>query len=402
MPRYRYEALGAGGEVRSGEVSAATREAAISRLRQRRIVPLNVTETRGQASLKALFRRRTVNEKDLVLFTREFAILLGAGMPLDRTLSRLDAIISEGPMSGVAGDLLRRVKGGSALADALIARPEVFPPFYAGMVRAGEAGGALVPVLERLAEMLAKAEALKASIRSALTYPTLVLLITGLSLAVLLVFVVPEFRPMFDRAGAELPPSARIVLGISDFVQDWGMLFGAALLAALLLIRQQSLSDEGRVRLDRAALGAPLFGELVRKIETARFCRSLGTLRANGVTLVEAVGIAAGTLANRAVAEAARGITGALSRGEGLATPMRRTGCFPDLALQLIEVGEESGRLEDMLLQVADVYDTEVERTVQRLLALLAPTVTIVLGCLIALIIGAIMSAILGSYDLAL
>jgi len=216
------------------------------------------------------------------------------------------------------------------------------------------------------------------------------------------VFVIPEFRPIFEDAGIDLPLTTRIVLVFSDLAVEWGWLLLIGLLAALLALRRFSMSAAGRLGLDRRLLGAPLLGELVRRIETARFCRSLGTLRANGVTLIDAVAIAAGTLANKAVSQAALGITGPLAKGEGLSTPMRRTGCFPPLALQLIEVGEESGRLEDMLLQVADVYDKEVERSIQRLLAMLAPLVTILLGFLIAFIIGSILAAILGTYDIAL
>jgi general secretion pathway protein F len=249
--------------------------------------------------------------------------------------------------------------------------------------------------------MLERSEALRARISAALLYPLLVLILTGLSLVVLLVFVIPEFRPIFEGAEMKLPLPTIIVLAFSDFALEWGWLLLVGLLVALLTLKRFTMAETGRVRLDRWILGMPLLGELVRRIETARFCRSLGTLRANGVTLTDAVGIAADTLNNRAVAGAARQIIGPLTTGMGLSAPMRQTGCFPPLALQLIEVGEESGRLEDMLLQVADVYDKEVERGIERMLALLTPTVTILLGCLVAFIIGSILAAILGSYDIA-
>jgi len=207
---------------------------------------------------------------------------------------------------------------------------------------------------------------------------------------------------MFEESGIEPPMSTRIVLAASEMVNTWGWLLLAGLLAALLVIRSMGLRPETSRRLDAWFLRVPLIGSILRRIETARFCRSLGTLRANGVVLVEAVGIAAGTLTNRAFAEAVRQIAGPLSRGEGLAGPMRRTGLFPPLALQLVEVGEESGELHEMLLQVADIHDTEVEREVQRALALLAPAVTVLLGLVIAFIVGSMLGAILGSYDLAI
>jgi general secretion pathway protein F len=404
VAQFEYRAIAPGGEVVLGEIAAASREAAIGGLRRKGVVPLRVAEARSGGGRRAFasLRRRKPNVKDLMLFTRELAILLAAGIALDRALATLERIVVDGPMRGLPGQVLDAVKGGASLADALASRGDVFPAFYVGMVRAGEAGGSQVLVLERLANMLERSEALKASIRSALLYPLLVLIITGLSLVVLLVFVIPEFRPMFEDAGVDLPLSTRIVLVFSDLAVEWGWLLLIGLLAALLALRRFSVSEAGRLRLDRWLLGAPLLGELVRRIETARFCRSLGTLRANGVALIDAVGIAAGTLGNRAVSEAARQTIGPLAKGEGLSTPMRRTGCFPPLALQLIEVGEESGRLADMLLQVADVYDKEVERSIERLLALLAPLVTILLGFLIAFIIGSILAAILGTYDIAL
>ncbi|HUS55153.1 MAG TPA: type II secretion system F family protein [Thermohalobaculum sp.] len=405
MAQFQYKAIASGGEVLMGEIAADTREAAIDGLRNKGVVPLRVEARRSakpQLSVgRLLHLRRKVGTKDLMLFTREIGILLAAGIPLDRTLAILDGIVVDGPLQGLPEQILDAVKGGASLSDALQSRSDVFPTFYVGMVRAGEAGGSLVAVLERLSNMLERSEALRARISAALLYPLLVLILTGLSLVVLLVFVIPEFRPIFEGAEMKLPLPTIIVLAFSDFALEWGWLVLVGLLVGLLALRRVTMAETGRIRLDRWILGMPLLGELVRRIETARFCRSLGTLRANGVTLIDAVGIAADTLNNRAVSEAARRTIGPLSTGKGLSGPMRRTGCFPPLALQLIEVGEESGRLEDMLLQVADVYDKEVERGIERMLALLTPTVTILLGCLVAFIIGSILAAILGSYDIA-
>jgi general secretion pathway protein F len=405
MAQFQYKAIASGGEVLVGEIAADSREAAISGLRGKGVVPLRVEARRGGnrsfSASRLLPRRRKAGTKDLMLFTREIGILLAAGIPLDRTLAILDGIVVDGPMQGLPEQILDAVKGGASLSDALQSRSDVFPTFYVGMVRAGEAGGSLVAVLERLSNMLERSEALRARISAALLYPLLVLIMTGLSLVVLLVFVIPEFRPIFEGAEMKLPLPTIIVLAFSDFVLEWGWLLLIGLLAGLLLLRRFTRTGVGRLRMDRWILGMPLLGELVRRIETARFCRSLGTLRANGVTLIDAVGIAAETLGNGAISEAARRTIGPLSTGKGLSAPMRRTGCFPALALQLIEVGEESGRLEDMLLQVADVYDKEVERGIARMLALLTPTVTILLGCLVAFIIGSILAAILGSYDIA-
>lgn len=399
MPEFHYTALAKGGELATGALSAPSREAAMDALRRRNVAPLEVTEAR--APKRRSRRRRKPTERDLMLFTRELSILLHAGAPADKALAKLDALTGEGAMAGVAGDVLARVEGGASLSEALAARGDIFPPYYAGMVRAGEAGGALPPVLDRIATMLERASALKETLRSALTYPAFVFALTGLSLIVLLVYVVPEFRGMFEEAGAAPPLATRIVLGVSDFFVDWGLVLLAALIAGGFALSRYRATERGRAEIDATLLSAPLIGDLVRKVEAARFCRSLGTLRANGVALVDGVGIAAGTMGNAAAAAAARGVAAPLAEGAGLAQPMRAAGVFPELALHLVEVGEESGRLDLMLLQVADVYDDEVGRTAQRLLAMLAPAVTILLGLLIAFVIGAILSAILGAYDLA-
>ena len=260
----------------------------------------------------------------------------------------------------------------------------------------------MAPVLERLSTMLEKSEALKAKLRSAMTYPLTVLILTGASLLILLLNVVPSFKPIFENAGAELPWSTAMILAASDALTEWGWAGLLVLLAVLLIIRRVQMSTTGARRLDALLVSTPVVGGLIGKVETARFCRSLGTLRANGVALIESLGIAAGTLSNQHLAEAVRRMTPSVARGDGLAAPMRSSRVFPDLAVQLIEIGEENGRLDDMLLQAAEVFDEEVERDLQRALALLTPIVTVVLGVLIAGVIGSILSAILNSYNVAL
>ncbi|MEO0819500.1 MAG: type II secretion system F family protein [Pseudomonadota bacterium] len=408
MARFRYKALGDGGEIRSGQLRAESREDAIGRLRRMGVVPLSIegagAEGAGLAArlgggLRALLPAPRPQGRDLMLLTRELFIMLSAGVTVDRALAKLDGILRRGALAGVPGALLQKVKGGGSLGDAMATRPDVFPAYYVGMVRAGEAGGALAPVLKRLSDMVGRNEALRAKIRSALTYPLIVLTLTGFSLVILFVYVVPEFRPVFEQAGEDMPAPAAAILAASELLTDHGSALLLGLLAVLLLLRR--MQGLGGGRLDRALLHLPLFGGLVRRIETARFCRTLGTLRANGVPLVDGVAIAAGTLGNRVVAAAARAMADPLARGEGLAGPMQAAGVFPELAVQLVEVGEESGKLQDMLLQVAEVFDEEVEESLQRLLALLTPLMTVLLGGLIAFVIGTILSAILSSYDLA-
>src|SRR5262249_51156362 len=236
----------------------------------------------------------------------------------------------------------------------------------------------------------------KEGIRSAMYYPVIVLVVAAVTLVLLLTAVVPEFKPLFEDNGAALPTPMAVLLAVGDFLQAWWWALLAAALALVLAIRAHNRQPQGRLRWHRWLLRLPLFGQLVIKVEVARFTRTLGTLLANGVTP-----LAAGAIGNRAVARAVEGIGGRLKRGEGLARPLRELPLFPRLAAQLVQVGEESGQLEQMLLKVADIYDEEVKRTLQRLVALLVPLVTIGLGMLVAGIIGTMLTAILATYDLS-
>jgi len=293
-----------------------------------------------------------------------------------------------------------RVRGGAALAEALDAHPKVFPNFYVGMVRAGEAGGTLEEVLSRLADGLERAEALRENLRSALRYPAMVVIMAIVSLVVLMTLVIPEFRPMFEDAGAALPLSTSVIIAVSDVLRDYWWLFLGLCLALALAVRQHNRTAAGRLRWDSWWSRAPLFGELIRKVEIARFARTLGTLLANGVSVLNALSMTTEVLGNRAVAQAIGRTQGRLAKGEGLSGPLAESGVVPGLALQLIQVGEETGQLEPMLLRIADIYDEEVKRSVERLLSILVPLMTIALGLLIAAIIGSMMAAILSAYEL--
>jgi len=404
MARFAYKAVGTDGEVVEGEVEAVSRQALIDRLHAQGQVPIRAQEVRGAAgrvlSFKLLRERRHLRRSDVTLLTRELATLLSAGLPLDRALSVLGDLSSAAPVRAVVVEVRDRVRGGAALAEALDAHPKVFPNFYVGMVRAGEAGGTLEEVLGRLADGLERAEALRENLRSALRYPAMVVIMAIVSLVVLMTLVIPEFRPMFEDAGAALPLSTSVIIAVSDVLRDyWWLLLGLCL-ALALLVRQHNRTAAGRLRWDSWWSRAPLFGELIRKVEIARFARTLGTLLANGVSVLNALSMTTEVLGNRAVAQAIGRTQGRLAKGEGLSGPLAESGVVPGLALQLIQVGEETGQLEPMLLRIADIYDEEVKRSVERLLSILVPLMTIALGLLIAAIIGSMMAAILSAYEL--
>lgn len=402
MPQFVYKAIGPGGQVTDGTITADNRTTAMALVRGSGLVPVRMELRRGTRSGRGLFRRDRPSPRDLMLFTRQLAMLVATETPLERALEIVRESQGDGPLAALSGDLLESLRGGASFAETLERRRDVFPSLYSGIVRAGEAGGKLGGALEEIATILERNETLKQTVRSALTYPTLVLILTGVSLVVLLLYVVPEFQPMLEHSGEPLPLATRVVLAASSIASQYGWLLSIGLAAMVLAMWRLRVRAGGSAALDRIVIKIPLIGSLVRRYETARFARTLGVLAGNGVPLLNAVDIAAGVLGNRAIAQAVRAAREPLSRGEGLARPLERSAVFPVMAVQLIRVGEEGGRLSDMLIRIADVFDRETELTVQRLLSLLTPVVTIGLGALIAFIIGSILSAILQSYSAAL
>jgi general secretion pathway protein F len=406
MPMFRYEAVAASGEFVAGEMEAPGESDLVDRLQADGHVPIRI-EIAARVGLPHLFARRSGRagprkSANLALLTHQLAILLHAGLSLDRALEIAQSVVPlRGEKEGVR-DVLNRVRRGASLADAMAAQNGLFPGFYIGMVRAGEAGGSLDQTLRHLAEFLERSEAAREQAKSALMYPLIVLAVGCASIAVLFGFVIPRFRPLFEDAGTALPFAAQAVLAVADVFRDdwWVMLGGLALLAVLAV--QQSHNAASRRRWDRLALRLPLLGELIVKTEVARLARTLGTLLKNGVPALVALSITEETIDNTALREAIAGLAGSVKEGKGLAEPLARIALMPPLVVQLTRVGEETARLEEMLLKLAEIYDQETRRSVERLLALLVPAITIALGALVALVIGSILTAILSVYDLAM
>ena len=418
MPRFSYRAVDTAGQVVQGDMEAADKDALVRELRGQGYWPLHTeagseggrpppdrrARRAGRARPRRTRRRQSapLDAPARALFTRELATLLGAGLPLDRALAGIARQAGMPAMATMAATLLERVRGGGALAEALAAAPESFPRDYVGVVRAGESGGNLAAVLGELAETEERAHALRQELRSALTYPALVLVAAGASIVVLLVAVVPEFQPLFAQAGGPLPWSTRVVLAASEAFRAywWGLpvAVGLAWLGLPHLLRRPRL----RAALDAWALRLPRIGPLVRQAEAVRFARTLGTLLANGVDIVPALDMTVETLRNRSIAEAVAAAAPRLKRGEGLAAPLAESQALPPLTLQLLEVGEQSGRLARMLATLAAIHEQDLRREIARAVALVVPLVTLLLGVVVAALIGAILSAILSSYDLPL
>jgi general secretion pathway protein F len=405
MGLYRYQAAAATGELVTGEMEAADQDGVIARLHAQGYIPIDAREARAGLRSWLPLRgasNRAARPKSLIFLTQQLAMLIQAGLSLDRALEMVLGVVEGKAEQEAVRAVLARVRGGGSLADAMAAQSGMFPPYYIGMVRAAEASGSLDTTLRHLAELLERADAAREQVKSALIYPLLVLATGAGSIAILFAFVIPRFRPLFDGAGAELPFATRIVLGISDGMQNDGLLILVAVLLLALLWRRHVGTPEGRKRWHRRLLKLPLLGALVVKTEVSRFGRTLGTLLRNGVSPLSALLITQETIANLALRDELAGVVDSVKEGRGLAEPLSQTGIVPTLAVNLIRVGEETARLDDMLLKVADIYEQETRRGVDRLLALLVPAVTIGLGIVVALVIGSILTAILSVYDLAL
>jgi general secretion pathway protein F len=406
MPPYRYRAVAASSEVIDGRMEAAAKSAVVDRIHAMGQIPIRVEEIDASplsaVRLEELLAARRMPMRSLALMTGQLATLLNAGLALDDALALLEQLVEKKGEKACLRLLHDRISAGTTLADAMAAQNKVFPEFYVSMVRAGEAGASLEAVLERLADFLERREVTREHVKSALLYPAIVALTCCVSIAILFVFVVPRFRPLFEQGGDALPVSARYLLGLSDFLHDFWWTIILTLLVMIVLLVRLFRNPARRYRWERRLLKLPLIGPLVVKIEVARFSRTLGTLLKNGVSLISALAITRETIRNRIFAEAMATIIDQAETGKGLAEPLQRTAVFPPLAVHLVRVGEESGRQEEMLLKVAEIFETDTRRSIDRMLALLAPALTVVLGLIVAGVIGSILTAILSVYDLTM
>lgn len=409
MPVYHYKAVAAGGEITEGDIDAPSQQAAIDRLQSSGYLPLSADEITGKAVpspplsyFRSVFQRHRVRAQDVAVLTRELATLLQAGLPLDHALRTLEKLGSRMPVKRLVQNIQSCVQDGQTLSDALEAQGPVFNQLYLNTIRAGEASGSLDTVLLRLADYLDRSADLRTNVISALIYPAILLVVAVLSILVLLGFVVPQFVPLFEDAGQALPLLTQFVFGSAEFIRAyWWLLAGILALVAwsgYRLLQQPEL----RRRWDAWCLRAPLYGDLVAKLEVARFTRTLGTLLLNGVPLLRAMAIVREVLTNRVLAEVVGDAAQGLEGGGKLARPLLHSGHFPPLAVELIQVGEETGQIENMLIRIADIYDEEIRMAIKRLLTLIEPVLILGLGAVIALIIVSILMAMLGLNELVI
>jgi general secretion pathway protein F len=398
---YFYKAVASDGRPRSGTLTAATEKSVLSELRKQGLTPVYVGLQASKGFEIKLPGTGGARRRDILFFTQEMSTLLNSGVPLDRALTIASELTERQAFRGVILDVLRLIKGGKSFADALHVYPDHFSDLYINMVRAGEASGSLGLIFSRLAEFERTRDDLRGYIISSLIYPALLALVGLGSIAVLLNYVVPRFASVFEESRLKMPLPTMILLEASKYVQAYGWMVALALLAGGAIFYSFVRTRNGRLWWDTAQLRFPLLGDALRKAETARFARAMGTLVANSVPLVQSLGIAAATLSNKRIAGSLEGVAQGVKRGEGIATPLKRSQAFPPLAGHLLAVGEETGKLDEMFHRMADIYDNDTRVAIRRFTSLFEPLVILAMGIVVGAMILSMLLAITSINEVA-
>lgn len=401
MALFYYRAVGRDGKTVDGTVEAGGQELASRQLRSRGLTLLSLSaEDAGSAVGRS--QGRPPSRSDVLAMTTELAVLLRAGLPLDRSLRVLIDMAVVPSMGALLSDVLKSVKDGKALSVSLEPYVDLFGRFYLSMVRSGEASGEMSSVLTRLVEHLEEAKATRDSVVSALIYPVILLVVAVLSIVIMLAFVVPQFETLFNDMGEALPVLTRMVISAADFVKAWFWLLVILITGGVLALRSWLASEQGQQRWHGRLLKLPIAGGIVFEFEMARFARTLGTLLGNGVPLLKAIDIAIETVANVVLRDALGALPPAVKQGQRMSVALADTKMFTPMVIQMTRVGEESGALDQMMLELAKVFDNHVNAGVKRSLALLEPLLILLMGAVIAFIIIAILMGILSVNDLAI
>jgi len=359
-----------------------TQEEVLAHLRKKRIIVMYVREKKKASSLNISFGTG-IKIKDLAIFTRQFATMINAGLPLVQCLDILSQQTENVALKGIITNVMNDVEAGSTLAEGLKKHPKVFDKLFANMVQAGEAGGVLDDILLRLATYIEKAEALRRKVKSAMTYPLVVAGVAVSATIFMLLFIIPTFAKIFTEFGGELPLPTAIVLGCSDFLREfWYMLLGG-IIAVVFLYKRYAATENGRRNIDRILLRIPIFGDVLRKGSIARFTRTLGTLISSGVPILDGLEITAQTSGNKVIEEAIMETRGSIREGETIAAPLKQSKVFPPMVVQMIGIGEETGALDEMLNKIAAFYDDEVNTAVDTLTSVIEPIMIVVMGMLV-------------------
>jgi general secretion pathway protein F len=402
MATFFFRAVASDGKVRTGSLTGESDKTIARELRKQGLIPVYVGVAPKSAAFEfklPTFRRG--RRRDVLFFTQELSTLLNSSVPLDRALAITGELTERPSFRFIVLDVLRVLKSGRTLADSLATHPDYFSELYVSMVRAGEASGSLAEIFERLAEFERSSDELRSYIVSSMIYPALLAGVGLASILILLNFVVPRFASIFEGTPMKIPLPTQIMLQLSAIVRTYWWFGVSGVVAFAILWRVYTGTVKGRLWWDGARLKLPLLGSVLLKAETARFAQAMATLVANTVPLVQSIGIAAATLHNRVVSGALEGVALGVKRGEGIATPLRKSAVFPPLAAHLLTVGEETGRLDQMFARMAEIYENDTRASIKRFTAIFEPMVILVMGILVGALILSMLIAITSINDVA-
>ena len=393
MPTFTYTARTTNGDLKSATIDAANRDDVVAQLRRQRLTIVKVDEEKVRAKKSG----GGIGMRDIVIFTRQFSTMINAGLPLVQALDILAKQSENKALTAVVRDVVFDVESGNTVADAMRKHPKAFSDLYTNMVAAGEAGGILDTILNRLAVFMEKNDALVRKVKGAMIYPTVIMCVAGLCVVILLWKVIPVFAAMFSSVGMDLPLPTKVVIGMSNFLNAywWALLSGGAL--AGYLTKRYYATPAGQLVIDRFLLHVPVLGDVLRKSAVSRFTRTLGTLISSGVSILDGLEITARTSGNRVVQDAIMGSRASIAGGETIAGPLQKSKVFPPMVISMIAVGEQTGGLDEMLTKIADFYDDEVDAAVSALLSLLEPIMIVALGVVVG---GMVVAMYLPIFDM--
>lgn len=384
MAQFQYVALNrSSGQRVSGTIDVATEAAGMAMLRERGLVVTQMQTMKARGLNKKRSRRKKVSIDDLVIFCRQMATIVNAGLPLIEGLNILGEQMENPTFRGVVRQIEKDVEGGDTLTDALARHPRIFNPLFVNLVKAGEASGMLDEILAQLAIYLEKAASLQRKVKSATIYPTVVMTVAAIVVIILMVYVIPVFEKIFQGFGAQLPTPTMILITLSHFVRDYWYLLGGGLIALGYLVNRFIKTEKGRMLFDSSLLKMPVLGTLFRKVGVAKFSRTFSTLLRSGVNILVALEIVAKTSGNKVIERAIDNMRASIKEGESIAGPLKESGVFPPMVIRMIDVGERTGALDEMLTKIADFYEDQVDTAVAGLTQMLEPLILVFLGVIV-------------------
>ncbi|MCA2992121.1 type II secretion system F family protein [Gemmatimonas sp.] len=393
MPTFNYTARTQNGDLKSATIDAPSRDDAVAQLRRQRLTIIKVDESKSTPQKTS----GSIKMRDIVIFTRQFSTMINAGLPLVQALDILARQSENKALAAVVRQVVFDVESGNTVADAMRKHPKAFTDLYTNMVAAGEAGGILDTILNRLAIFMEKNDALVRKVKGAMIYPTVIMCVAGLCVVILLWKVIPVFASMFGSVGMELPLPTKIVIGLSGFLNSYWWALLAGLGGGGFMLKQYYATSQGQLVIDKLMLKVPVLGDVLRKSSVSRFTRTLGTLISSGVSILDGLEITARTSGNRVVQDAIMGSRASIAGGDTIAGPLQKSEVFPPMVISMIAVGEQTGGLDEMLSKIADFYDDEVDAAVSALLSLLEPIMIVFLGVVVG---GMIVAMYLPIFDM--